>query len=148
MWWAATVAFISMDQRSEQIDTQEFRERIIRAFADVPAPESLLINHECDECLELQRAFLGKSWREISSELTRKHFSDLSLFSPQAFHAFIPAYLLHSVENLDADDSVSEFTAYALLPGKLADKDEASATGGGSSSVSFPVNSSRCFLII
>lgn len=41
-----------------------------------------------------------------------------------AFHALIPAYLLHSIENFDDDDMVSEFTAYAFLPEKLAIDDE------------------------
>lgn len=104
------------------IDT--FRKCIEQAFANVPAPEPPLINHVCEECLELEKAFEGKSWQEVSPELVKEHFSDLSLFSPSAFHGFIAAYLIHSIENPDADDCVSEFAAYAFLPGKEALEDE------------------------
>jgi hypothetical protein len=106
---------------------QNLSQKLIEQIADIfpeRVPTFPLINHECEECLELQDAFAGKSWKEISSELLKEHFSDLSLFSPEAFHAFIPAYLFHSIENLDGDDLVTEFTAYALLPDKLVDKDE------------------------
>ncbi len=106
------------------MDTSKLKENIIRAFAGVPAPETPLINHECEECFQLQEAFVGKSWNDVSSELIREHFSNLPLFSPQAFHAFIPAYLIYSVENFHNDDMVSEFAAYALLPDKLAIDDE------------------------
>ena len=68
--------------------------------------------------------FKAKSWMDISPTLLKENYSNLSLFSPEAFHAFIPAYLIHSVENFDDDDMVSEFTAYAFLPDKLASSDE------------------------
>lgn len=90
-------------------------------------PTLPLINHECEECIELQSAFAGRSWKEVSPELIKKHFSNLSLFSPRAFHAFIPAYLTHSIKNFNDDDLVSEFTAYAFLPDKLASTDEGHA---------------------
>ncbi|MBX3294924.1 MAG: hypothetical protein KF762_04375 [Acidobacteria bacterium] len=87
-------------------------------------PSLPLIHHDCEECFELQNAFAGKSWKEISSELLKENFSKLSLFSEEAFHAFIPAYLIHSIKSLDGDDFVSEFTAYAFLPDELVDEDE------------------------
>lgn len=113
-----------MDQLIDPQFITEFRKQIVTAFADVPAPNALLINHQCDECLELQQAFEGLSWRDIPSALLKDNYSNLSLFSAEAFHAFIPAYLIHSVENWDGEDMVSEFTAYSLLPDDLADKDE------------------------
>jgi hypothetical protein len=106
------------------IEIDEFRRDILHAFDDVNVPDPPLINHECDECTELQHSFAGKSWRDISPELIKDHYSELSLFSASAFHAFIAAYLIYSVENFDTDDMVSEFTAYAFLPDKLAVEDE------------------------
>ena len=113
-----------MDQLIDPEFITEFRKRIVTAFADVPAPNALLINHQCEECLDLQAAFAGRSWRDIPSTLLKDNYSNLSLFSAEAFYAFIPAYLIHSVENWHGEDMVSEFTAYSLLPDKLADKDE------------------------
>jgi hypothetical protein len=103
-----------------------FVERISDAFAAVPAPRPPLVNHECDECAELQADFLGKSWREIPPTLLTDRYSKLPLFSAEAFHAFIPAYLSHSVENFEEFDGdlVCEFTAYALLPDKLVNQDQ------------------------
>jgi hypothetical protein len=101
-----------------------FKERIAQAFANVPAPRPPLINHVCEECLALQKSFEGKSWQDVASEIIKEHFSDLSLFSPEAFHGFVAAYLIHSVGNMDADDCVSEFAAYAFLPDKEAVGDE------------------------
>lgn len=108
---------------SDQARLNELRDKISKAFADVPAPKPPLIHHDCTDCLELQADFLGTIWKEVTPELLDKHFSDLSLFSAEAFHAYIPAYLKHSVENFDAD-MVSEFTAYAILPDKLVNEDK------------------------
>jgi len=108
-----------------QVTKEALCERIASAFDGVSTPKPPLINHECEECLELQASFLGKSWKEITPALLNEHYSNLSLFSAEAFHAFIPAYLKYSVENFESfdEDFVCEFTGYALLPDKLVNQD-------------------------
>lgn len=106
------------------VNIERFKEDVSRAFSDVHAPERPLTDHECEECLSLQEGFAGKSWKEVSPELIRGHYSDLPLFSAGAFHAFIAAFLIYSLENFDDDNLVSEFTAYAFLPDKRAVEDE------------------------
>ncbi|MBK9163301.1 MAG: hypothetical protein IPM21_05210 [Acidobacteria bacterium] len=111
----------------ELLIDQNLSRKLVEEIGDIfpeIVPRVPLINHKCEDCLELQNAFSCKSWKEISTELLRAHFANLPLFSPEAFHAFIPAYLVHSIENLDGDDCVSEFTAYAFLPDKVVDEDE------------------------
>lgn len=95
---------------------EELKNRIIEAWADVGRPTQRLVEHECDECHQLETAFANLEWKVISSDLLRENFDAQPLFSPEAFHGFLPAYLIYSLENFGEDD-VSEFTIYTLSPG-------------------------------
>lgn len=93
------------------------RERIIKAFANVPYPKESLAPHECDECREIREIFAGQKWNAVPSGILADYHDALPLFSPEAFHYFLPAYLIHSVDNFGENyDTTCQFTIYALTP--------------------------------
>lgn len=99
----------------------QFKEKLMRRFAEVPAPHSQqLTNDDGWEFQALQIAFSGENWRTIDPQVIRQNYDQLPFFSPEAFHYFIPAYLMYSVDEPEGLP-VCEYTIYALTPGKESD---------------------------
>lgn len=70
---------------------------------------------DCDECTEVERCLEGRRWDEISGEVVDAQLGSLPLLSPQAFQAFLPAWLLRSLDHLDArSNDVREWTLFSL----------------------------------
>lgn len=70
---------------------------------------------KCDECAELAASLRHKSWDEIDDETMDAQFGSLPLLASDAFWAFLPAWLMRSLEALDADQhKIREWTLYAL----------------------------------
>lgn len=101
---------------------EALKQQIRGTFAGVPYPSDPIIEHDCDECRELEKAFAGKDWKAIELSVIRDNYDKLPLFSSAAFHYFLRAYLLHAVDHL-AEDDVCEFTAYAVAPGNKSIRD-------------------------
>jgi len=83
------------------------KETIKTAFADVPYPGDRNITrcpYHCKPCEEISDYFKGKGWEGHSVEDLRDHHTALSLFTPEAFHYFLPAFMLASVESYDNMD--------------------------------------------
>lgn len=91
--------------------------RVIKAFENVSIPKGLVAEHECEECFEIRKNFTGKEWQTITSEMLEENYDKLPLLSPEAYHCFLPAYLINSLNdfrnnaNLDGN-LVWEFTGY------------------------------------
>lgn len=83
------------------------KETIKAAFAPVPYPGDTNITrcpYHCKPCEEIADYFKGKGWEGHSVEDLRDHHTALSLFTPEAFHYFLPAFMLASVESYDNTD--------------------------------------------
>ncbi len=93
------------------------KQKVLQAFANVPYPKGILAPHECEECLELRETFKDQNWKTIDQKIIEKNYGQLPLFSSEAFHCFLPAYLIYSLENFN-DNLICEFTIYALSPSK------------------------------
>lgn len=104
-----------MSDRKEKIEN--LKDKIIKAFSNVSYPKDFITNHECDECFAVRKAFLNKSWKEITPSVLEENYDKLPLFSPEAFHCFLPAYLVYSLENF-VYEGVCEFTLYTLTPNR------------------------------
>jgi hypothetical protein len=69
----------------------------------------------CDECTDIRDQVRDKRWDEIPTA-----FLDLTcgptLLTPEALHAFLPAYLLRALDGLSQRTVVLEFTVYSLCP--------------------------------
>lgn len=102
-----------MDEKTEALKTK------IRAqFSDVRQPSKASITVcDCWECLALRDTFAGLDWKTVAPEVMEQNHH-LSLFSAEAFHYFLPAYLLHSLSCFSVGSDFLSTTAYSLTPGK------------------------------
>jgi len=84
------------------------RELIETAFADVPYPgdDNIADHQDCLECDEVRAFFRGKSWRDLKFPELRDYSQSLPLFTPQAFHYFLPGYLLATMNDWQEADLV------------------------------------------
>jgi len=102
---------------AKSIGIEEFRERLTRAFPP-QAFHGLISSHdECDGGIALRQELPGKRWDEVPGDFVLSNSGSLPLLEPSALQAFLPAWLLRSMETLDNQSVVSEFTMYFLCPG-------------------------------
>jgi hypothetical protein len=101
---------------------KEVVQEIQSAFADVKLPEgSKLVtnpNHyEADEVIE---DFSGKHWNDITLEVAYWHRLSLPLFTPDAFHVYLPAFLVRPLlAPFDSEYNpfeILELAFYSLIP--------------------------------
>lgn len=105
---------------------ESLKNRVLKSFADVQYPKGIIAPHECDECFDLRKTFKNQNWKTIDTKIIEENYSQLPLFSDEAFHYFLPAYLIYSLENFnDADDNmVCEFTIYGVSPSKTGIRED------------------------
>src|SRR5580704_11372870 len=95
---------------------EEFRDRLTRVFPP-QAFHGLVSSHdECDEGIALRQELTGKRWDEISPDFIDFNSGSLALLEPSALQAFLPAWLLQSMETLGKQSVLSEFTMYFVCP--------------------------------
>jgi hypothetical protein len=64
------------------------------------------------ECVEIQQAFAGKHWSELSQEtLIRENYA-LAFLTPEAFRFYLPAYLSNVVREFDKSDALRFFLTW------------------------------------
>lgn len=73
------------------------RELIESAFAPVGYPgDKNLVRCSCPTCRRIADHFKGTTWRQHTLEQLQQHQLALYQFTPEAFHYFLPAFLLRS----------------------------------------------------
>lgn len=105
-----------MSVSQEQLEN--LKQKIIKAFEGVPFPQGIIALHECEECREVRKTFANKNWKTIEPEILEENFGIIPLFSPEAFHFFLPAFLIYSLEHFSDNDTTCEYTIYAVTPSK------------------------------
>ena len=98
------------------------RESIESAFADVPYPGDDSItrctHEDCLECDEIAAHFRGTTWRDHTLEQLREHHSAITMFTPEAFHYFLPAFVLHSLGHWREAGTIPHTIAFQFSPAK------------------------------
>ncbi len=85
------------------------------AFADTAYPgDDRVAGCSCDECEGIRMDFRGQTTANLPAETLEENYSALPLFLPEAFHYFIPAYMLYAAEHIGS--VVERFTKYSLVP--------------------------------
>lgn len=80
---------------------QQLVQRIEQVFPQDPVPRPQeLISHECEECFALRDDFSGYRWVEVPRKVLEIHYDDLSLFTPVAYHYYLPSYLSYSLQRV------------------------------------------------
>lgn len=100
-------------------EIEELHQRILAAFPKIapPLPENLT-EHNCDECEGVKDDFSGVEWWSADDWLIDKSIDVLPLFTPEAFHYYLPAFLLRALAGFNPDNEVLEFSVYSLSPTK------------------------------
>ena len=92
-------------------------EKIAAAFADVAQPADDAITrcpYQCFECTAVAGFFKGKKWTDITVADARHYHGALNVFTPEAFHYFVPAFMLASLEAYDKHDIIPDSIRYHL----------------------------------
>ncbi len=85
---------------------------IEEAFAGVAYPGDNNITHcpyNCTECARVAEFFKGKGPKDLTqvAELRPYHIA-LALFTPEAFHYFLPAFMLVSLDAYEKGDPIPD----------------------------------------
>lgn len=82
------------------------QDKIEQAFAEVQRPEKAAITPcDCWECLEIRERFAGKERYSLDAEFFAAN-TEIALLSASALQYFLPAYLLHCLNDANADPAV------------------------------------------
>jgi hypothetical protein len=103
-------------------------QKIQEAFAtnQYPGDDNLVEDSSYWESINLSDQLKGKDWREISLETLKKNRFSLSLFTPEAFRYYLPAFIIASVLHADEVDTLPSSVFHNLTPpeGEGLDMDE------------------------
>lgn len=98
------------------------RESIKAAFATVsyPGDENITrcTHDECLECADIAAHFQGVNGCDCTLEQLWKYRSAISMFTPEALHYFLPAFMLQSLGHWDDFDEIPFSIACQFLPAK------------------------------
>jgi hypothetical protein len=104
-----------MTERQQQ-PAALIRQRIEAAFADAQPPDERNITVcNCVECNEIAATFQGKHWNEIPLDLLRYNSEAMCFFTPEAYRYYLPAYMMASLQDYIAADTITEFIVYGLI---------------------------------
>ena len=92
----------------------KFKNSIRSAFNDSIYPGDTHIAH--DEMADLQAAFEKKDCRDIPVDVAETWCTSTTLFTPEAFRYFLPAFLLGSIH--DNAVEIGSYLIFALIPPK------------------------------
>jgi hypothetical protein len=67
---------------------------------------------EIDDDLDLRDNLGSRAWNELAAQFIDRQAGGLPLLTPEAFAAFLPAWLMRSLDGLSGDNKVREFTVY------------------------------------
>jgi hypothetical protein len=87
------------------------KEKIEAAFAGVPYPGDENITrcpYRCSECTKVALFFKGRTQSDHTLEELRAQHTALALFTPEAFHYFLPAFMLVSLEKYEKGDLIPD----------------------------------------
>ncbi len=66
-----------------------------------------------DDEKELYEALRGKAWTAVPNEIFQHQPSGYGLLTDEAFAAFLAAWLMRSLDNMDAENEVRDFVVYS-----------------------------------
>ena len=87
------------------------KQAIEEAFADVPYPGDGNITrcpYNCTECTRVALYFKGKTQTGHTEQDLRVNHVALTLFTPEAFHYFLPAFMLLSLGTYEKGDVIPD----------------------------------------
>lgn len=94
-----------------------FEQRIVVAWSGIQPPTvSKITDHRCLECDEIAEYFGGRSWQQFTNVKELRYHSDaLALFSKEAFHYYLPAFMTATVEDAVAADVIRDGISLSFI---------------------------------
>ncbi len=87
------------------------KQTIERAFAGTPLPHDDNITHcsyHCTECTRIAEFFKGRAASGLTLEELRAEHNALTLFTPDAFQYYLPAFMLVSLDHYEKGDVIPD----------------------------------------
>jgi hypothetical protein len=102
---------------SQTDELEQVTAQIEAAFAETPYPGDENIGWGCgSEGLELEKAFQGKHWKELTLNLILEYCSEIPCTTAEGFRFYLPAWMLGVLLHYDKVDVLSEFVVFNLSP--------------------------------
>ena len=89
---------------------------IAAAFADVPRPGDEHIGRWRAPEMEMVEELRARHWRDVPADVARYHFDGLRSLTPEAFHFYLPAFLIASLDDPDPEWSADPRARRVLRP--------------------------------
>jgi hypothetical protein len=81
-------------------DARVLKDLVRSTFANSAFPRGTdVASHDCEECDRIREAFGQQAPFSLPGEVLEYYHDSLPLLSSEAFHHFLPAYLIYAVEN-------------------------------------------------
>jgi hypothetical protein len=118
----------TLDSRTSEIIA--LRDSVRRAFPEVTyagkvtrhdgawLPELTEENAIHDDDMFLYEGLIGKKWTEVPKQLLYNFPDGFVLLTDEALAAFLGAWLMRSLDHIDGENPVREFSVYAFSPGE------------------------------
>lgn len=92
----------------------DLAQRLRENFSEAPRPApDLIVTHQCEECSRIRDDFSPFDWSSVPGDIFEYHWDAFSLFTPQAFHYYLPGYMLHVLNRPNSE--VAEWMLPKLL---------------------------------
>ena len=92
-------------------ESRPLKQRIEEAFAGVVYPGDENITrcpYNCSECRRMAAFFKGRTVPDLKGDELRAHHVALTLFTPEAFQFFLPAFMLVSMDRYEKGDLIPD----------------------------------------
>lgn len=97
------------------------QEKIKQVFSQVKQPSTeKIVDCDCWECVAQKKMFSGQTKENLSEELIKK-CDTVALFSPEAFHYFLPCFLIYSLKYEADNEDFADYVLNTVLPYKEDD---------------------------
>ena len=101
-------------------EARDLKDLVRSAFAEASFPRGAdTAGHDCEECDGIRRAFNRQAPFSLPGDVLEYHHDSLPMMTPEAFHHFLPAYLIYAIDH--PDSLVAEFAWFSLSPPEFDD---------------------------
>jgi hypothetical protein len=116
-----------MNVRDDNIDAEgrriaALRESIRHVFpaetykGPITPHDDQLDDPDLDEEKDLYEALKGRTWKDVPPSILDNQPDGYVLLTDEAFAAFLAAWLMRSLENMDGENEIRDFVVYTFSP--------------------------------
>jgi hypothetical protein len=100
------------------------RQEILDVFPKNDPPDSTNITvDDLGDSPQIRDSFNGIAWWLASNDILDRNADSMPLLTPEAFHHYLPAFLLRSLEGFERSNETLLYTVFSLSPTKTSRND-------------------------